>query len=60
MYQEEQRYSDIVRKYLSIKTWFTKNKEYIITENDYVLWVMWIKVWTIRQEYAWLDLRTNS
>ena len=58
-YQEEWRYGDIVRKYLSIKAWFTKNEEYVITENDYILWVMQMKVWAVRQEYMWLDLRTN-
>ena len=36
-YWEEQRYNNIIRKYSSIKAWFTKNKEYVITENDYVL-----------------------
>ena len=36
MHQEEWRYDDIIREYLSIKTWFTKNKEYVITENDYI------------------------
>ena len=36
MHQEEQRYDNIVREYLSNETWFTKNKEYVITENDYV------------------------
>ena len=37
---EEQRYDDIVREYSSIKTWFTKNEEYVITENSYVSQVM--------------------
>ena len=59
MYQEEQRYSDIVREYSSIKAWFTKNKEYVTAENDYVLWVMWMKVWAVRQEYVQLDSRMN-
>ena len=44
MHQEEQRYSNIIRKYSSIKTWFIKNREYVITENSYVLWVIQIKV----------------
>ena len=35
-YWEEQRYDNIVREYLSIKTQFTKNEEYVITENSYV------------------------
>ena len=60
MYWEEQRYSNIVKEYLSIEAWFTKNKEYITTENDYVSQVMWIKVWAVKQEYIWLDLRINS
>ena len=59
-YWEEWRYDDIVREYLSIKTWFTKNREYVITENDYVSWVMQMKVWAVRQEYMWLDFRINS
>ena len=59
-YWEQQRYDNIIRKYLSIKTWFTKNEEYVITENDYISQVMQMKVWVVRQEYTWLDLRTNS
>ena len=58
-YQEEQRYDDIIRKYLSIKAQFTKNKGYVITENDYVSQAMQMKVWAVRQEYTQLDLRTN-
>ena len=59
-YQEEQRYDNIVREYLPIEAQFTKNEGYVTTENDYVSWVMWMKVWAIRQEYMWLDLRMNS
>ena len=59
-YQEEQRYDNIVREYSSIKAWFTKNREYVITENSYISWVMQMKVWVVRQEYMQLDLRTNS
>ena len=40
MHQKEQRYDNIIRKYLSIKAWFTKNREYVTAENDYVLQVM--------------------
>ena len=43
-YQEEQRYDDIVREYLSIETWFTKNREYVTAENSYISWVMQMKV----------------
>ena len=43
-YWEEQRYNNIVREYLSIKTWFIKNKEYVTVENNYILQVMWMKV----------------
>ena len=60
MYWEEQRYNNIIKEYLSIKTWFTKNKEYVTAENNYVSQAMQMKVWTVRQEYAWLDLRMNS
>ena len=59
MYWEEQRYNDIIREYLSIKTWFTKDEEYVIIENEYISWVMQMKVWAVRQEYMWLDFRTN-
>ena len=59
MHQEGWKYGDIVREYLSIKTWFTKNEEYVTAENDYVSQVMWMKVWAVRQEYMWLDFRTN-
>ena len=40
MHQEEQRYDNIIREYLSIETQFTKNREYVTTENDYVLQVI--------------------
>ena len=43
-YWEEWEYDNIVREYLFIKTWFTKNEEYVTAENDYVLWVMQMKV----------------
>ena len=43
-YWEEQRYDNIIREYSSIEAQFTKNEEYVITENDYVSQVMWIKV----------------
>ena len=59
MYWKEQRYDDIVREYSSIETWFIKNREYITAENDYVSQVMQMKVWVVRQEYVWLDLRMN-
>ena len=36
-HQEEWRYSDIIREYLSIEVWFIKNKEHVTAENDYVL-----------------------
>ena len=58
-HQEGQRYDDIIREYLSIETWFIKNREYVTAENSYISWVMWMKVWAVRQEYMWLDLRTN-
>ena len=53
------RYGDIVREYLPIETWFTKNGGYVTAENSYVSQAMWMKVWAVRQEYMWLDLRTN-
>ena len=56
---EEQRYDNIVREYPPIEAQFIKNRGYVTTENSYVLWVMWMKVWAVRQEYAWLDLRMN-
>ena len=59
-HQEEWRYDDIVREYSSIKAQFTKNEEYVITENSYISQVMQMKVWAVRQEYVWLDLRMNS
>ena len=40
IYWEEWRYDNIVKEYLSIETWFTKNEEYVTAENDYVSWVM--------------------
>ena len=51
-YWEEYRYNNIVREYLLIKTWYTKDKRYITAENNYILQVMQMKVWVIRQEYV--------
>ena len=59
-YWEGWRYDNIVREYLSIEAQFTKNREYVTAENDYVSQVMQMKVWAVRQEYMWLDLRMNS
>ena len=42
--QEEQRYDNIIKEYLSIEAWFTKNKEYVTAENDYILQVMQMKI----------------
>ena len=42
--QEGHKYSDIICEYLSIKLKFTKNKKYVISENRFILQVMWIKV----------------
>ena len=44
IYWEEQRYDNIIRKYLSIKIQFTKNEEYVTAENDYMSQVMQMKV----------------
>ena len=44
MYWEGWRYNNIIREYSSIKTQFIKNREYVTAENDYISWVMWIKV----------------
>ena len=43
-YWEEWRYDDIIREYLSIETQFIKNREYVTAENNYISWVMWMKV----------------
>ena len=60
MHQEEQRYDNIIRKYPPIGAQFIKNRGYVTTENSYVSQVMQMKVWAVRQEYTWLDPRTNS
>ena len=44
IYWEEWRYNNIVKEYSLIETWFIKNKEYVITENEYISQVMWMKV----------------
>ena len=36
-HEEEWRYSNIIREYSLIETWFIKDEEYIIIENDYIL-----------------------
>ena len=40
-------YSDIVYKYLFIKSRFTKNERYVTSENDFISQAMWMKVWAI-------------
>ena len=42
--QEGCKYSDIICEYLLTESKFTKNREYIISENRFISWEMWIKV----------------
>ena len=58
-HQEGQRYGDIIREYPPIGAQFTKNRGYVTAENSYISQAMQMKVWAVRQEYAWLDPRTN-
>ena len=44
---EDHKYSDIIYKYLSTKLKFIKNKRYVTSENSFILWELWIKVWVI-------------
>ena len=37
-------YSNIICEYLLTKSRFTKNERYITSENDFILWAMWMKV----------------
>ena len=57
---EGHEYSDIIHKYLSIKSRFIKNKRYVTLKNSFILWAMQMKVWVIQQEYHCLDSRKNS
>ena len=45
--QEGHEYSDIICEYSPIESRFTKNEEYVTPENDFILWVMWMKIWVI-------------
>ena len=45
--QEDCEYSDIVCEYLPTESKFTKNEEYITSENDFISWALWMKVWVI-------------
>ena len=49
--REGHEYSDIICKYLSTRSKFIKNERYVTSENDFILWEVWIKVWAIQQEY---------
>ena len=51
------KYSDIICEYLSTKSKFTKNENYVTLKNDFILWAMWMKVWVIWQKYHNLNLR---
>ena len=56
---EDHEYSDIIHEYLSIRLKFTKNREYVTSENNFISQAMWMKIWVIQQEYHHLDLRRN-
>ena len=45
--QEDCEYSDIIHKYLSTESKFTKDERYVTSKNSFILWAMWIKVWVI-------------
>ena len=45
---EDHKYSDIICEYLSIESKFTKNREYVTSENDFISWAMWMKIWAIQ------------
>ena len=57
--QEGCEYSDIICEYLPIESKFTKNEGYVTSENDFISWAMWIKIWVIQQEYHHLNSRKN-
>ena len=57
--REGHEYSDIICEYSPIRSRFTKNEGYITSENDFILWVMWMKIWVIWQEYHHLNSRKN-
>ena len=57
---EGHEYSNIIHEYSPTESKFIKNERYVTSENSFILWVMWIKVWAIWQEYHCLNLRKNS
>ena len=57
--QKDCEYSDIVCEYLSTRSKYIKNRDYVTSENSFISWEMWMKVWVIQQEYHHLDLRKN-
>ena len=58
-WHEERDYKDIIWEYLLIKAQFIKNKDYIITNNNFILHKLWIKVWEIWQKYYQKNLKVN-
>ena len=58
--QKDCEYSNIVCEYLSTELRFIKNERQVTSENKFILWAMWMKVWAIQQEYHHLNLRKNS
>ena len=42
--QKDCEYSNIIHKYLSTKSRFTKDREYVTSENDFILQIMQMKV----------------
>ena len=45
---EERDYEDIIWEYLLIEARFTKNRDYIITDNDFISCELWMKTWEIQ------------
>ena len=41
---EDRDYKNIIWEYLLIEARFTKNKEYVITDNSFILHKLWIKI----------------
>ena len=58
-YKKGRTYVNIIQKYLSAELRFITNDRYVISNNEYISQVLWIKVWAIQQKYSQLDLAKN-
>ena len=46
-WHKDRDYENIIQEYSLIEAQFTKNKDYIIINNNSILHKLWLKIWDI-------------